>query len=447
MKENIMGIDAIPKLIRNTSIPMIFSLLMNSLYNIVDSVFVSRISEDALTALSLAAPIQLVISALGCGIAVGLNAAVSKALGEKNDKKVQKVTSASLILAVIAYFISAVIGIVFTKSYFMWQSQANEMIYHYGVSYLMICMTFSFGTLLQWVFDRLLIASGKTYLFLISLSIASIINLILDPILIFGYFGFPAMGTAGAAIATVIGQIIGAIAGYIINIIGNKEIPIIIELKVEFKYIREILKVGIPTMIMQAVVAFIGIAMNMILQLYSTTAIAVMGVCNRIQNMALIVPNGINNGTIPIIAYNYGAKKKERIYDSIAYMRKYTVTLMLIVLLILELFPSQILSMFDASETMLRIGVPAIRILAISYFISIFSMMYSTIFQSFGKGQYSMYLTILRQVILPVILALMFIVFDDLNFIWGAFIIAEILSFPVAFIMMRNIKTDIIETL
>lgn len=447
MKENSMGVDHIPKLIKSTSIPMMFSLLLNSLYNIVDSIFIAQISEDALTALSLAAPLQLVISALGCGIAVGLNAAVSKALGEKNAKKVQKVTSASLLLAVAAYVISAFIGFAFTKSYFMWQSQGNEVIYQHGVSYLMIIMLFSFGTLLQWVFDRLLIASGKNYLFLISLSVASIINLILDPILIFGYFGIPAMGTAGAAIATVVGQIIGAIAGYGINKVGNKEIPIVVEVKVELKYILEILKVGIPTMIMQAVVAFIGIAMNMILQLYSTTAIAVMGVCNRIQNMALIAPNGVNIGAIPIIAYNFGARKKNRIYESISYMRKFTVFLMLIVLLLLEVFPSQILSLFDASDMMLSIGIPAIRILAISYFISIFSMMYSTVFQSFGKGHYSMYLTILRQVILPMSLALLFTVFNNLNLIWSAFIIAEILSFPIALIMMKNLKRDIIDNL
>lgn len=444
-KENPMGVLPIPKIIKTTSLPMIFSLLMNSLYNVVDSIFISHISEDALTALSLASPIQLIIGALGCGIAVGLNAAVSKALGEKNQHKVKKITSAALILAGCAYLITATIGLLCTNVFFTWQSNGNYEIYQHGTSYLRICMLFSFGTLLQWVFDRLLIATGKSKLFLISLTSASVVNLVLDPILIFGYLGLPALGTAGAAIATIIGQICGAIVGYIVNVRMNKEIPIVLDLKVKFKYLWEILKVGIPTAIMQAVVALTGVVMNTMLQSFSLTAVAIMGICNRIQGLALIVPNGINLGVIPIIAYNYGAKNRQRVKDTIKYMLLYGAFLMIFVTLVLEVFPKQILLMFDASSSMLNIGIPAIRILAIAYFIALFSMGYSTVFQSLGKGNYSMYLTIIRQVILPVILVYLLSKFNQINLVWIAFIIAEAMSIPIALLFYQNIKRGIID--
>lgn len=246
-KESIMGTTPIPRLIIKTSIPLIISLLVNNLYNLVDSIFVSRVSEDALTGISIAAPLQMLMIALGCGLAVGLNAMVSKAMGEKQPEEVKKTTSAAIVMAFGAYLINVIVCLLLVKPYFAWQAGGNEVIARYGISYIRICMLFSFGQMLQWVFDRLLIATGKSNLFLATLGTASLVNVILDPILIFGYFGFPAMGTAGAAAATVTGQLAGGLLGIYLNIKRNKEIPVHFTLHIQKKYVANILKVGIPT--------------------------------------------------------------------------------------------------------------------------------------------------------------------------------------------------------
>ena len=230
-KENRMGTQPVPRLLLGTAVPLMLSLLVNSLYNVVDSIFVSRVNEAALTALSLAAPVQTIMSALGCGVAVGLNAAISKAMGEHNREKVRETASAAMLLSIGAYLLIALACVLGVRPYFAWQAAGQPEIAAYGVDYLQVCMLFSFGQMAQWVFDRFLIATGRPMLFLVTLSTASVTNLILDPILIFGGFGLPAMGTAGAAYATVIGQCLGAAAGVIVNLRMNPEIPIRFTLK------------------------------------------------------------------------------------------------------------------------------------------------------------------------------------------------------------------------
>lgn len=442
--ENSMGTMPIPALVRKTGFPLMLSLLVSSLYNVVDSIFVSYISEDALTALSMAAPVQMLMSALGCGIAVGLNAVISKELGAGNQNEVEKTASAAVFLGISAYVLIAVGGILFTTPFFSWQSGGNIEIFQYGTAYLRICMVFSLGTMGQWIFDRFLIATGHSSLFLITLSIASITNLILDPILIFGYFGLPAMGTAGAAIATVIGQFGGAGAGIWLNLKKNREIPIRFTYYPSAKCISNILRVGLPTAAMQGIVALTGICMNTILRSFSSTAVAVMGVCNRIQNLATIPPHGIDNGLIPIVAYNYGAKNKDRIEQAIRWALLYSFAIMGAVLVLLECFPIQILSLFDASETMLGIGIPAVKILSVSYFLSVLGMVYSTVFQALNRSSYSMYLTLFRQVALPLGLALLFSATDQIVLVWTAFPLAELISIPLAFYLMNKIKKGIL---
>lgn len=447
IRVNPMGTAPIPQLLWKNSIPLIFSLLAHSLYNFVDSVFVSHVSEAALTALSMAAPVQAIIGALGCGIAVGLNAAISKAMGEKDEQKVRNTAAASLWLAVAAWLIVAVVCILGVEPYFAWQSAGNQEIAEAGVSYLSICMLFSLGTFGQWVYDRFVMATGRSSLFLITLSVASGVNLVLDPIFIFGWLGLPPMGTTGAAIATVIGQFCGAIAGIILNEKKNPEIYARFHFRVPLRSIVDILKVGIPTAIMQSTVAFTGILMNTMLQGFSSTAVAIMGICNRIQGLATLPAHGVNNALLPIVAYNYGAKNRERIRLSIRWAYIYSFGMMGVILLCLELFPGHILMLFDASENMLAMGIPAIRIMAAAYFLCVIGLIGSTVFQALGKGNFSMYLTLTRQVAMPLVFVYLLSTRGNLTYVWYAFVLAEILSAPLTVLLLRRVHKKILDKL
>lgn len=437
-KENAMGTEKLSKLVIMTGIPLMLSLLINSLYNFVDSIFVSRVSEDALTAVSLAGPVQLIVSSLGLGNAVGLNAVISKALGEKRPDKVKRAASSAIFIALCTWIINSVICLLLVDAFYKWQSGGNETIAAYGNQYLMICMLFSFGQMGQWVFDRFVIASGKSGLFLFTLSAASITNLILDPIFIFGLFGLPRMETAGAALATVIGQFMGMLAGIFINKKWNKEIPFSFTLKPDLESIKSILKVGIPSTVVQILTSFVNIAMNSILLAFSTTAVAVFGICARIQSIVTVGVHGVNNGLIPIVAYNFGAGNKKRINEAVKWAFIYGMAIYLIFFALLELLPKQMLLIFDASEFMLKIGIPAIRILAFSYLFSVISMVLASALQGLSLGTKSMYLTMLRQAILPLIFAFLLSKTGNIDFVWVAFVIAEILGVPFAAVLWKK---------
>ena len=444
VKENPMGTRPVPRLVITTGIPLMLSLLICSLYNVVDSIYVSYVSEDALTALSLASPVQALMGALGCGIAVGLNAVVSKALGEKDEAQVRRAVAASLFLAGCAWALIAVAGVFLVRPYFAWQSGGNQVIAQYGVEYLSICMLFSFGQMGQWVFDRLVIASGRSTLFLFTLSSASITNIILDPIFIFGYFGLPALGTAGAAIATVVGQCVGCVAGYLINRRFNPATPISFTLRPEGKTLVAILRVGIPAAVMQGVVSVMGVLVNSLLIGFSTTAVAVYGVCTRVQNVVTVGVHGLDNGLIPIVAYNYGAGKRERIHQAIRWTLLYALLIFALFLLVLEGAPSLVLRAFDASEDMLAIGIPALRILAVSYLISTLGLVLAAVFQALGLGTYSLALTMIRQMIFPLVLVVAVLPFQNLNLVWTAFVLAELLALPVGLFLWRRVNRQVI---
>lgn len=442
--ESIMGTTPIPRLIVKTSIPLIISLLVNNLYNLVDSIFVSRVSEAALTGISLAAPLQMIMIALGCGLAVGLNAMVSKAMGEGKREEVKKTTSAAIVMAFGAYLINVIVCLLVVKPYFAWQAGGNEAIAQYGTSYIQICMLFSFGQMIQWVFDRLLIATGKSTLFLATLGTASIVNVILDPILIFGYFGLPAMGTAGAAIATVTGQLAGGLLGIYLNIKRNREIPIHFTLHIQKRHVVNILKVGIPTAIMQGIMSVMGIFINTILYQFSSTAVAIYGILLKVQNLAQIGVQGMNNGLIPIIAYNYGAKKEKRLHETIRCAFVYAVIMMTVILIVLEFIPDKILMLFDASDQMMQLGIPAVRMMSVSFFVSSVGIIFAAIFQGLGNGNYSMYLAFMRQVILLIPILLIGSFAGNVNVIWLGFAIAEALSIPYGIWLYKKIKRNTI---
>ena len=433
-QENAMGTAKVSRLVLTTGIPLMLSLLINSLYNFVDSVFVSRVAEDALTALSLAAPVQVLVSALGLGNAVGLNAAISKALGENRPDKVKKTASAAIFLALCAWVLISIACLLGVRWYFDWQSGGNEAIAAYGRDYLSICMLFSLGQMGQWVFDRFVIASGKSHLFLFTLSAASITNLILDPIFIFTF----GLGTKGAAIATVIGQFMGLFAGIYINRRWNREIPFAFTLRPDGESVRAILRVGIPSTLVQVLTSFVTVVMNSILLVFSSTAVAVYGVCSRMMGLCTVGVHGIDNGLIPIVAYNYGARRPERVHAALRWALIYSAVFYLIFLVALEALPQAVLQLFNASDNMMLIGKPAVRLLALAWLISIPNLVVASALQGLSRPVPSMVLTMLRQAILPVLLALALRSFDSLPLIWLAFAAAEALCIPLALILWRR---------
>ena len=433
-----MGTEKMSRLIIATGIPLMLSLLINSLYNFVDSVFVSRVAEDALTALSLSSPVQILVSALGFGNAVGLNAVISKALGEGNTDRVKKAANAAIFIGLCSWVLIAVMCVLFVKPYFTWQSGGNETIAAYGRESRTVCMLFSFGQMGQWVFDRFVIASGKSNLFLFTLSAASLTNLILDPIFIFGLFGFPRLETLGAAIATVIGQIVGMIAGILINRRWNKEIPFSFSLRPDKECIVAILKVGIPSTMVQVLSSAVSIMMNSILLAFSTTAVAVYGACVKIQSVVTVGVHGIDNGLIPIVAYNYGAGKRMRIDEAIKWTLIYSNLFYLAFFMGLECVPGLVLRIFKASDSMLAIGIPALRILAVAYFVSIPNMVLAAALQGLSLGTKSMYLTMTRQAVLPLVFALILRIFGIIDVIWLSFVLAELVGIPFAFHLWKK---------
>ena len=437
-KENIMGTQKMSKLILFTGIPLMVSLFINSLYNFVDSMFVSQVSEKALTALSLAAPVQLLVSALGLGNAVGLNAVISKALGRKDVEDVRRAADAAIFIALCSWVLITILCLLFVKRYFAWQSGGDEVIAEYGVQYLTVCMLFSLGQMGQWVFDRFVIASGRSGLFLFTLSAASVTNLILDPIFIFGLFGVPRLETLGAAIATVIGQTVGMLAGIAINRKWNREIPFGFTLRPDRKSVADILKVGFPSTLVQILTSFVGILMNSVLITFSSTAVAVYGICIRINGVSTVGIHGITNGLIPIVAYNYGAANKKRVSNAVRWSLFYGILFYLPFFAVLEVATVWMLRIFEASNYMLEIGIPALRILALAWLVAIPALVISAGLQGLSMGMSSMILTMARQAVLPLVFAGIFSRLGNLNLLWIGFILAEFLGIPAAMCFWRK---------
>lgn len=437
-KENNMGSQKMSRLLLVTGIPLMLSLFINSMYNFVDSMFISRVSEDALTALSLAAPVQMLVSALGLGNAVGLNAVISKALGKKSPEEVRRAADASIFIALCSWVMIAVMCFLFVDAYFTWQSGGNEIIAEYGRQYLTVCMLFSFGQMGQWVFDRFVIASGRSGLFLFTLSAASITNLILDPVFIFGWFGLPRLETLGAAIATVIGQIVGMAAGILINRRWNKEIPFGFTVRPDMRSVATILKVGIPSTLVQILTSFVGILLNSVLLAFSTTAVAVYGICTRIYGTCTVGTHGINNGLIPVVAYNYGAADRKRIRDAVKWAVVYGALFYVPFFAALEMAPASILRIFDASPYMLEIGIPALRIMALSWFLAVPGLVVAAGLQGLSMGMASMIVTVTRQAVLPLAFAVILQNFGNLDLIWTAFILAELAGIPLSLFVWKK---------
>lgn len=445
-RENKMGVMPVNKLLLNMSLPMMVSMLVQALYNIVDSIFVAKLSENALTAVSLAFPIQTLLIALGTGTGVGVNSLLSKQLGEKDLKQVSKTAMNGVFLAVMSFIVFVIVGIIGVRPFYASQVKgADPEILTLGVQYLTIVCVCSFGLYAQLIFEKLLQSTGKTLYSMITQAVGAVTNIILDPILIFGLLGMPKLGVAGAAIATVIGQIVGGTLGLIFNIKVNKEITLTVQgFKPDPGTIGNIYKVGVPSIIMQAIGSVMTYGMNQILITFSSTATAVFGVYFKLQSFFFMPVFGLNNGLIPIVAFNYGAGKRSRVIKAIKCSLVYAFVLLLAGFIVFETVPAVLLGMFEASDEMLAIGVPALRVIAFHFLIAWFCIIAGSVFQALGNGVYSLVVSVARQLVVLLPVAFILARLGGLHAVWWAFPIAELMSFCVSSLFMILINRKVI---
>lgn len=438
LRENKMGTMPENKLLLSMAVPMMISMLVQALYNIVDSIFVSRICEDALTAVSMAFPWQNIIISIAVGFGVGINALLSRALGQKNAERVNQVAVNGLLLAGLSYLLVLVAGLIGIRAYMRTQTDI-ETIVNYGITYLNICILCSFGVFIEITFERFLQATGRTVYSMITQLTGAITNIILDPILIFGLLGFPKLGIAGAAWATVIGQCVGAVVAVMLNHFKNPEVHLRLRhIRPNGRLMGEITAISIPSIIMSCISSLTCFVMNMILIAYSSTAVAVFGVYFKLQSFVFMPVFGLNNGMVPIIAYNYGAQKPERIHKTIRLGMVYAVAIMLVGLLVFQLIPKELLLMFDASDAMLEIGAPALRIMSLAFVFAGIGIVSGSSCQAFGYSVYSMLISIARQIVVLIPAAYLLSLTGVLRSIWFAFPIAEIFSLILSLFFLRT---------
>lgn len=438
LRENKMGTMPENKLLLSMAVPMMISMLVQALYNIVDSIFVSRICEDALTAVSMAFPLQNIIISIAVGFGVGINALLSRALGQKNAERVNQVAVNGLLLALLSYLLVLVAGLLGIRAYMRTQTDI-ESIVNYGITYLNICILCSFGVFVEITFERFLQATGRTVYSMITQLAGALTNIILDPILIFGLLGFPKLGIAGAAWATVIGQCVGAVVAVTLNHFKNPEVHLRLRhIRPNGRLMGEITAISIPSIIMSCISSLTCFIMNLILITFSSTAVAVFGVYFKLQSFVFMPVFGLNNGMVPIIAYNYGAQKPERIHKTIRLGMAYAVAIMAVGLLVFQLIPKQLLLMFDASDAMLGIGAPALRIMSLAFVFAGVGIASSSACQAFGYSVYSMLISIARQIVVLIPAAYLLSLTGVLRSIWFAFPIAEIVSLFLSLFFLRT---------
>lgn len=444
MKENKMGVMPIDKLMISMSLPIMISMLVQALYNIVDSIFVAQLSENALTAVSMAFPIQNLMIAVGAGTAVGVNALLARSLGERDYDKVNKIAENAVFLVILSYLLFLLTGLFLSEAFYRSQTDIEEIV-EYGKQYMMVCCCLSFGIFTQLMFERILQATGKTIYSMYTQLLGAVVNLILDPILIFGLLGMPAMGVAGAALATVIGQIAAGLFAVIFNLKKNHEVQIRMKgFRPSGEIISQIYGIGVPSIVMQAIGSVMNYGMNRILISFTSTATAVFGVYYKLQSFIFMPVFGLNNGVIPIIAYNYGAGNRERVLKTIKHSIFYAVSIMLAGLVIFQLIPGPMLKLFDASETMLAIGIPALRIISLSFILAGFCIACSGAFQALGKATYSMVVSVARQLVVLLPVAMGLAQLGDVNLVWWALPIAELMSLAMTvFCLIKLNKSTI----
>ena len=442
VRENKMGVLPINKLLLGMAVPIMISMLVQALYNVVDSYFVSKISEDALNAVSLAFPVQNLMIAVGTGTGVGINALLSKSLGEKKQDRANATAINGLFLAVMSGFAFLLFGLCFSRVFFTMQTDAEAILNH-GQNYLFICCCFSVGVFLQITFERLLQATGRTVLSMVTQLTGAIINILLDPILIFGLFGLPRLEVAGAALATVIGQLCSACLALFLNRRFNHDIQIHFKgFRPDKKIISTIYSVGIPSIIMASIGSVMVFGMNKILISFTTTATAVFGVYFKLQSFVLMPVFGLNNGMVPIVAYNYGAQKPDRIIKTIKLAIFYAVCIMICGILVFQIFAPQLMSIFQSEESspeFLTLGCLALRIISLNFIFAGFNIVCASLFQSLGHGVLSLIMSVVRQLVVLLPVAFILSRVGGLNAVWWAFPAAELSALIMAVLFLRRV--------
>ena len=437
-KENKMGTMPIGRLLMSMSTPMMISMLVQAFYNVVDSVFVSQLGEDALNAVSLAFPLQQLMIAVCGGTAVGMNAMLSRSLGAKQFEKANKIANTGVFLFICSSVVFTLIGIFLSRPFFLAQTDVEQIV-DYGTDYASVCLGCSIGICSQFCFEKLLQSTGKTTHSMIAQLIGAVINIILDPILIFGLLGMPKLEVLGAAIATVSGQIVAALVAIAFNIKCNKEIHISTKLiRWDKDIAKEIYKIGLPSIIMQSIGSVMTFTMNKILIGFTTTATAVFGSYFKLQSFIFMPIFGLNNGMVPIVAYNYGARRYDRVKKTITLSIVTAVSIMFVGLLAFELIPGVLLSFFNASKEMLDIGEPALRIIGTHYIFAGFCIIAGSVCQAIGKPVYSLIVSVCRQLVVLLPAAWLLSLTGRLDFVWFAFPIAECVSLVLSAIFLSK---------
>lgn len=437
-KENKMGTMPIGRLLASMATPMMISMLVQAFYNIVDSIFVSQLGEDALNAVSLAFPLQQLMIAVCGGTAVGMNAMLSRSLGAKQFEKANKIANTGVFLFLCSSVVFTLIGIFLSSWFFLAQTDVEQIV-EYGTDYASVCLGCSVGICSQFCFEKLLQSTGKTTHSMIAQLAGAVINIILDPILIFGLLGMPKLEVLGAAIATVTGQIVAAVVAIVFNIKCNKEIHVTTRLiRWDKDIAKEIYKIGLPSIIMQSIGSVMTFTLNRILIGFTTTATAVFGSYFKLQSFIFMPIFGLNNGMVPIIAYNYGARRYDRVKKTITLSIVTAIAIMFMGVLAFELIPHILLSFFNASEEMLKIGVPALRIIGTHLLLAGFCIISGSVCQAIGKPVYSLIVSVCRQLVVLLPAAWLLSKTGRLELVWFAFPIAECVSLVLSSIFLSK---------
>ena len=439
LQENKMGVMPIGKLLFNMALPMIISMIVQALYNVVDSIYVSQVSESAVTALSLAFPVQNMQIGFGLGIAVGVISLLSKSLGEKNQEAANYAAGNGIFLVIIAVALFMLFGVFGARPYFEMQSTVEETV-EGGIAYTSICCVLTLGCFAQMLGERLLQSSGRTVYTMISQSTGAVINIILDPIFIHGWLGLPAMGVAGAAIATVIGQWIAAGMCLFFNLRFNPDVQLGLKyIRPRAQTLKPILAVGIPTLVMNSIGSVMNFGMNQIFQGFQETATGVFGIYYKLQSFFFMPLFGTNNATISIIAYNYGARKPERMTKTLRLALVTGLCFMLFGLTVFQLVPEALLGLFNPSDEFLRMGIKALRIVSIHFPIAAVGIMLGASFQALGNGIYSTIVSLCRQLLALLPAAYLLSLTGNVDNVWWSFPIAEVVSALVTLILYRRL--------
>lgn len=443
-----MGVMPVNRLLITMSVPMMLAMLVQALYNVVDSVFVSQLSEDALNAVSLAFPVQNIMIALAVGTGVGVNALLSKSLGEQDAARANRTAEHGVLLAAITCAVFMVCGTLLARPFYMVQVPNEPVIVEYGAQYMQICSLFSCGIFMEVMFERLLQSTGRTVYTMFTQGVGAVFNIIFDPLLIFGIGPFPRLEVAGAAVATVMGQIVAAVLAILFNHFRNHDIKLSLKgFRFDGWIVRRIYLVGAPSIIMNAIGSLMVFGMNQILLTFTKTATAVLGVYFKVQSFVFMPIYGLNNGMVPIIAYNYGARKKDRLIRTVKLGVLYAVLIMIVGLLVVQTIPDKIFLLFQADENMLSIGVPALRIISLSFVFAGYCVVTSATFQALGEGIQSMIVSIVRQLVVLLPAAWLLAKLGDVNLVWYAFPIAELASLTLCTVFLVRTYRKLIRPL